>query len=165
MPRALGALALRRADLRVPDLVESRRAGAGPVARCRAGGPSALPEAGRARREPRHLPCEAIADQRSGESPARAHRGRVGAVRGPRRGADECAADHEGLAGAAIDRCRWQSAEGHLPDRGSRGGGPGPPGERAMLRGAGAAEAHSALQRDYVCFGPGPDPEGAGLAV
>ena len=45
-----------------------------------------------------------------------------GAVRGPRRGADECAADHEGLAGAAIDRGRRQGAEGHLPDRGSRGG-------------------------------------------
>ena len=84
---------------------------------------------------------------------------------GPRRGADECAADHEGLAGAAIDRGRRQGAEGDLPDRGSRGGGPGPPGERAMLRGAGAAEAHSALQRDYVCFGSGADPEGAGLAV
>ena len=75
---------------------------------------------------------------------ARTRRCPVGAVRGPRRGADECAADHEGLAGAAIDRA---------------------PGERAMLRGAGAAEAHSALQRDYVCFGSGPDPEGAGLAV
>ena len=34
-----------------------------------------------------------------------------------------------------------------------------------MLRGAGAAEAHSALQRDYLCFGSGPDPEGAGLAL
>ena len=71
----------------------------------------------------------------------------------------------EGLAGAAIDRCRRQGAEGHLSDRGSRGGGSGPPGERAMLREAGAAEAHSALQRDYVCFGSGLDPEGACLAV
>ena len=44
-------------------------------------------------------------------------------------------------------------------------GGPSPPGERAMLRGAGAAEAHSAMQRDHVCFGSGADPEGAGLAV
>ena len=165
VPRALGALALRRADLRVPDLAESRRAGAGPVARCRAGGPAAVPEAGGARSEPRHLPREAIADQRTGESQARARRCPGGAVRGPRRGADECAADHEGLAGAAIDRGRRQGAEGHLPDRGSRGGGPGPPGEQAMLRGAGAAEAHSALQRDHICFGSGPDPAGAGLAL
>ena len=124
-----------------------------------------FPEAGGARREPRHLPRKAIADQRSGESQARARRCLGGAIRGPRRGADECAADHEGLARAAIDRGRRQGAEGHLPDRGSRGGGPGPPGERAMLRGAGAAEAHSALQRDHVCFGSGADPEGAGLAV
>ena len=44
-------------------------------------------------------------------------------------------------------------------------GGKGAPGERPVLRGAGAVEAHSALQRDYVCFGPGADPERAGLAV
>ena len=29
-----------------------------------------------------------------------------------------------------------------------------------MLRGRGAAETHSALQRDYVCFSSGLDPEG-----
>eukprot|EP00439_Symbiodinium_sp_Y106_P043838 s8205_g5.t1 len=37
-------------------------------------------------------------------------------ARGSRGGADECATDHEGLAGAAIDRGRRQGAEGHLPD-------------------------------------------------
>ena len=108
-----------------------------------------FPRRGGARREPGHLPCQAAADQRAGEPQARARRCSGGAVRGPRRGADECAADHEGLAGAAVDRGRRQGAEGHLPDRGSRGGRRRPPGERAMLRGPRAAEAHSALQRDY----------------
>ena len=50
-------------------------------------------------------------------------------------------------------------------DRGSRGGRRRPVGERAMLRGPGAAKAHSALQHDYVCFSSGADSEGAGLAL
>ena len=90
MPRALGALALRRVDLRVPDLAARRRARTGAAARSGAGGPAALPE----------LPCEAAADQRAGEPTARARRCPGGAVRGSRCGADECAADHAGLAGA-----------------------------------------------------------------
>ena len=62
VPRALGALALRRVDLRVPDLAARRRARTGAAARSGAGGPAALPE----------LPCEAAADQRAGEPTARA---------------------------------------------------------------------------------------------
>ena len=114
---------------------------------------------------PRHLPCEAAADQRAGEPQARARRCSGLAVRGSRHGADECAADHEGLAGAAIDWGRRQGAEGHLPDRGSRGGGRRLPGERPVLRGAGAAEAHSALQRHQLRLGSGPDPVGENVVV
>ena len=148
-----------------PNLAESRRGGAGPLARSRAGGPSELPEARGARREPRHLPCKAIANQRSGESQACPRRCPGAAVRGSRCSADECTADHEGLAGAAIDRGRRQSAEGHLPDRESRGGRRRPLGERPVLRGAGAVKAHAALQRHHLCFGSGANPERAGLAV
>ena len=124
-----------------------------------------LPEAGGARREPGHLPRKAIADQRSGEPQACPRRCPGGAVRGSRRRADERTADHEDLAGAATDRGRGQGAEGHLPDRESRGGGHRPPGERPVLRGAGLVEAHAALQRDYLCLGSGVDPERAGLAL
>ena len=165
MPRALGALALRRADLRVLDVASGRRSGAGFAARSAAGGPATLPEAGGARREPRHLPCEAAPDQRSGEPSAGAPRRSGAAIRGSRRGADECAADHEGLAGVAAHRSRRQGAEGHLCDGGSGGGGCGPAGERPILRGAGAAEAHSALQRHHLRFGAGADPEGESLVV
>ena len=38
-------------------------------------------------------------------------------------------------------------------------------GERPVLRGPGAAEAHSALQRHHLRFGSGADPDGAGLAL
>ena len=38
-------------------------------------------------------------------------------------------------------------------------------GERPVLRGPGAAEAHQALQRHHLRFGPGTDFERAGLAV
>ena len=52
-----------------------------------------------------------------------------------------------------------------LCDGGSGGGGCGPAGERPILRGAGAAEAHSALQRHHLRFGAGADPEGESLVV
>ena len=105
------------------------------------------------------------ADQRPEEPPAGATRCPGAAVRGSRRGADECAADHEGVARVAAHRSRRQGAEGHLCDGGSGGGGCGPAGERPILRGAGAAEAHSALQRHHLRFGAGLDPEREGLVV
>ena len=104
VPRALGALALRRVDLRVPDLAARRRARTGAAAGSGAGGPAALPE----------LPCEAAADQRAGEPTARARRCPGGAVRGSRCGADECAADHAGLAGAGgFGSTTWRARTSH----------------------------------------------------
>ena len=84
--------------------LHGRRARTGAAARSGAGGPAALPE----------LPCEAAADQRAGEPTARARRCPGGAVRGSRCGADECAADHAGLAGAGgFGSTTWRARTSH----------------------------------------------------
>ena len=60
VPRALGALALRRGGLLLPSVAESGRGRAGASARSRADGPAALPAEGRAAGGlPGHLPRHA----------------------------------------------------------------------------------------------------------
>ena len=157
VPRALGALALRRGGLLLPSVAESGRGRAGASARSRADGPAALPAEGRAGGLPGHLPRQATADQRARESQASAGGCAAGAVRRAGDGGNQCAPNHEGVAGPAA--CgRWrQSAEGRLRHR-QRSGRASHAGKRAELRAPGAAEAHPPLQRHHLRFRAGPDP-------
>ena len=164
VPRALGALALRRGGLLLPSVAESGRGRAGASARSRADGPAALPAEGRAGGLPGHLPRQATADQRARESQASAGGCAAGAVRRAGDRGHQCAPNHEGVAGPAARGRRRQSAEGRLRHR-QRSGRASHAGKRAELRAPGAAEAHPPLQRHHLRFRAGPDPQGPGLAL
>ena len=137
---------------------------AGASARSRADGPAALPAERRAGGLPGHLPRQATANQRARESQASAGACAAGAVRRAGDGGNQCAPNHEGVAGPAARGRRRQSAEGRLRHC-QRSGRASVAGKRAELRASGAAEAHPPLQRHHLRFRAGPDPPGPGLAL